>query len=146
MPLEELDGYIRTCSFHHGKAIQIREIAQGAVERFDGVLPGDFDVLTSFNGVGPKCANLVLGISCGQGRIAVDVHVHRITHRWGYTASPTPEKALAELEAKLPPEYHIEINALLVPFGKNICVGRSPKCSTCPLFDMCPKIGVTTSR
>ncbi len=37
----------------------------------------------STKGVGPKCAHLALGIACGQAKIAVDVHVHRVTNRWG---------------------------------------------------------------
>jgi endonuclease-3 len=146
MPVEEIDAIIRTCSFHESKSAQIREIAQAASQRFGGDLPCDFDVLTSFRGVGPKCANLALGVACGEGGIAVDVHVHRVTNRWGYVAAPTPELTMAQLEAVLPKKYWIEINALLVPFGKHICTGRAPKCSICPVLDMCRQVGVTTHR
>jgi endonuclease-3 len=88
----------------------------------------------------------VLGIACGQPFIGVDVHVHRVTNRWGYVAAKTPEKTLAALEEKLPREHWVEINELLVPFGKHVCTGVAPRCSTCPLDEMCPKIGVTTHR
>ena len=43
-------------------------------------------------------------------------------------------------------EYWVEINRLLVPFGKHICTGRTPKCSTCPVLDMCRQVGVTSHR
>jgi endonuclease III len=109
-------------------------------------LPCDFDVLTSFQGVGPKCANLTLGIACGQAKISVDIHVHRITNRWGYVATRTPEATLALLEQKLPQIYWVEINRLLVPFGKHVCTGQRPKCSTCPLLAMCAQVGVTDYR
>ena len=59
-------------------------------------------MLQSFAGVGPKCANLVLGIACGEQRISVDVHVHRVTNRWGYVQATTPEGTMKALEAKLP--------------------------------------------
>lgn len=94
----------------------------------------------------PKCANLALGIACGQSRIGVDIHVHRITNRWGYVHTPTPEATLAALEAKLPERYWLDINALLVPFGKNICTPVSPRCSVCPLLEMCQQQGVLSSR
>jgi endonuclease III len=42
----------------------------------------DRDVLLSFAGVGPKCANLVLGVACGTPVISVDIHVHRVAGRW----------------------------------------------------------------
>ncbi|RYG31610.1 endonuclease III [bacterium] len=146
MSADEIDALIQTSTFHEGKSVQIREIARTVVERFKGDLPCDFETLTSFKGVGPKCANLTLGVACGQGKIAVDIHVHRVTNRWGYVAAPTPEATLAQLEKILPERYAIEINALLVPFGKHICTGRAPMCSICPILDMCQRVGVTTHR
>jgi endonuclease-3 len=116
------------------------------VEEYDSDLPCDPKVLLSFHGVGPNCANLVLGIACNQPFISVDIHVHRVTNRWGYVSAPTPEKTMAALQAKLPRRYWVEINRLLVPFGKHICTGVLPKCSTCPVFDICRQVGVTKHR
>lgn len=142
----DLDQAISQSTFHEAKAPQMLAIAARIEAEYNGVLPCDFDVLTSFQGVGPKCANLTLGIACGQARISVDVHVHRITNRWGYVATRTPEATLAVLEASLPTPYAIEINRLLVPFGKHVCTGQRPKCSTCPVLAMCAQVGVTEHR
>ncbi|MFL6260304.1 MAG: endonuclease III domain-containing protein [Thermoanaerobaculia bacterium] len=141
-----IDEAIGESTFHEPKARQIREIARRIVADHGGELPCDPEVLLSFAGVGPKCANLVLGIACGEARIGVDVHVHRVTNRWGYVAAPTPEKTMAALEAKLPKKYWVEINRLLVPFGKHVCTGVRPKCSTCPVLDMCRQVGVGERR
>lgn len=141
-----IDELIALSSFHDAKARQIHAIARRAVEEYGGSLPCDFEVLTSFAGVGPKCANLVLGIACGQPRIGVDVHVHRVTNRWGYVRARTPEATLAALETVLPERYWVAINRLLVPFGKFICTGTAPRCSTCPVLDMCRQVGVTSHR
>ena len=96
--------------------------------------------------MGVKCAHLALGIACGAETISVDVHVFRVTCRWGIVSAPSPEQATLALEAVLPRRYWVEINRLLVPFGKHICTGRLPHCSTCPLLDMCPQVGVTSHR
>lgn len=146
LPVAELDAAIRDSTFHEAKAAQIREIARRTVDEFGGVLPCDLALLQSFRGVGPKCTHLALGIACGERRISVDIHVHRVTNRWGYVSAPTPERTLAELERRLPARYWIEINALLVPFGKHICTGIRPRCSTCPVLDMCRQVGVTGRR
>lgn len=143
---EELDALISPSTFHERKAAQMLAIARRVSEEFNGELPGDRDVLLSFGGVGPKCANLVLGIACGQPFISVDIHVHRVTKRWGYVDAATPEKTLAALEAKLPRPHWIEINELLVPFGKHVCTGNLPHCSTCPVLDMCRQTGVKAHR
>jgi len=142
----EIDRLIGDCTFHRPKAENIHAIAVRTVDEFGGAVPCDPQVLLSFRGVGPKCANLVLGIACGRPAIGVDIHVHRVTNRWGYVKAPTPEKTLAVLEERLPKRLWVEINSLLVPFGKHICTGVRPKCSTCPLLEMCRQVGVTDHR
>jgi endonuclease-3 len=146
LEIAEIDQLISDSTFHEGKALQIHAIAQQAVAEHNGVLPCDLNTLLSFNGVGPKCAHLVLGIACNQPYISVDIHVHRVTNRWGYVHTRTPEKTLAALEKQLPANYWIEINRLLVPFGKHICTGDRPRCSTCPVLDMCQQVGVEAHR
>jgi endonuclease III len=143
---EELDALISPSTFHERKASQILGIARRALDEYGGEIPCNPEVLMSFSGVGPKCAHLVLGIACGEPFISVDVHVHRVTNRWGYVKTTTPEKTMLTLGEKLPRRYWIEINRLLVPFGKHICTGNLPHCSTCPVLDMCQQVGVKAHR
>ena len=143
---DEIDRLIGTCTFHEAKAGQIREIASRVVAEHDGQLPCDEELLLSFRGVGPKCANLALGIACGRPGISVDIHVHRVVNRWGFVQASTPEKTMLALQENLPKRYWIELNRLLVPLGGHICTGRLPKCSTCPVAEMCRRVDVTTHR
>jgi endonuclease-3 len=141
-----IDAAIRASSFHKPKAAQIHTIARRVVEEFGGELPADEEVLRSFAGVGPKCANLALGVAAGVARISVDVHVWRVVNRWGYVQARTPEKTEIALAGVLPKRYWIEINRRLVPFGKHICTGVRPKCSICPVLEYCRQVGVTEHR
>ncbi len=143
---EELDALISPSTFHERKASQILAIARRVIDEYNGNLPCDPEVLMSFAGVGPKCAHLVLGVACGEPFISVDVHVHRVTNRWGYVQASTPEKTMVALGEQLPKRYWIEINRLLVPFGKHICTGNLPHCSTCPVLEMCQQVGVKAHR
>ncbi len=146
MDPRKIDEIINACTFHEAKAHQISQIARQGVGKFGGQIPCDEQVLLSFRGVGIKCTNLVLGIACGMPRIGVDIHVHRVTNRWGYAQTPTPEQTTTALEHKLPRKYWLEINRILVPFGKYTCTGRLPKCSTCPVLAWCRQVGVTAHR
>ena len=146
LPADEIDRLISPSTFHERKAQQIRAIARRIVEEFDGELPCDEAVLLSFAGVGVKCAHLTLAVGCEQPWISVDIHVHRVTNRWGYVAAPAPEQTMVALEGILPKEYWIDINRLLVPFGKHICTGDLPRCSTCPVLAMCQQVGVERHR
>ncbi|HEX5831239.1 MAG TPA: endonuclease III [Gemmatimonadaceae bacterium] len=146
MDVAAIDALIADCTFHEPKAAQVREIARRTVADHGGELPCDAELLTSFHGVGPKCAHLALGIACGAEVISVDVHVHRVANRWGIVQEPTPERTMRALERVLPRRYWVEINRLLVPFGKHVCTGVRPRCSACALLDMCAQVGVTTHR
>jgi endonuclease-3 len=146
LDVNAIDALIGKCAFHLVKAEQIQTLARLVVEEEGGELPCSFDVMTSYPGIGPKCANLALGIACDQPTIGVDIHVHRITNRWGYVATTSPDATRRALEASLPRQYWVEINALLVPFGKHICTPRGPRCSTCPVRPVCAQRGVEHAR
>ena len=128
------------------KAYTLRGIADRIVNEFGGQLPADFATLTSLKGVGPKCANLALGVATGQAAISVDIHVHRVVNRWGYVQTKQPEQTLKVLEAQVPREQWVNINRLLMPFGKHICTGTLPHCSTCPVLEFCEQAGVDRHR
>lgn len=142
----KLAGLLRGASFPGPKARDLILLSKQILEKHGGEVPDTMEGLTSFRGVGPKIAALTLAVGFGRPAITVDIHVHRVANRWGYVSAKTPEKTLAALAAKLPGRYWIEINERLVPFGKSVCVGVSPKCSTCPLRSMCERVGVTTHR
>lgn len=142
----ELARLLRPATFAEVKAQNLKVIAHRLLVEQNGTLPCDEEFLRSLPGVGPKCTNLVLGLACGIPRVAVDVHVHRIVNRWSYVHTRTPEQTMQALEQKLPQQYWVELNRLLVPFGKHVCTGLAPRCSTCVLADLCPRIGVTHHR
>lgn len=141
-----LAGLLHGASFPEPKARDLIEIARRVEAEHGGVVPDTFEGLTAFRGVGPKIANLTLAVGFDRPALAVDIHVHRIANRWGLVATTTPEKSLAALAEVLPERYWVEINERLVPFGKAVCTGVAPRCSTCPLLSMCRQVGVTAHR
>ena len=143
---EELTELLRGATYPDQKAYTMLGIAKAAVEQYSSQLPADYESLTALKGVGPKCANLALGVATGQAAISVDIHVHRVVNRWGYVQANQPEKTLKQLEMKVPVAQWIEINRLLMPFGKHICTGTLPRCSSCPVLAWCEQVGVTQYR
>ncbi|RII29370.1 MAG: endonuclease III [Geobacter sp.] len=146
LPIEELARLIYPAGFYRNKAEQIHEISRRIVADYAGNVPDEIDELLTFKGVGRKTANLVMTLGFGKPGICVDTHVHRICNRLGYVATKTPEETEMVLRGKLPAEYWIEINDILVAFGQNQCFPVSPRCSACCLHELCPRISVTKSR
>ena len=138
--VKQLETAIFPVGFYKNKAEQIIEISKQLVEKFDSQVPDSIDELVKFKGVGRKTANLVIARGFNKPAICVDVHVHRIFNRLGYVKTKTPDETEIALRKKLPVEFWIEINTLLVTHGQNICKPIKPMCEICPIKDFCSKI------
>jgi endonuclease-3 len=143
---KKIEQVIFPVGFYRTKAKTILEICRNLNENYRGRVPDEIDELIKFKGVGRKTANLVVTLGYNKPGICVDTHVHRISNRWGYVKTATPEKTEVALRQKLPKQYWIEYNDLLVSFGQQLCRPISPLCSQCPVAKYCSQIGVTVKR
>ena len=144
--LSKIEKAIYPVGFYRTKARNIKAICNKLISLYSEKVPNTIEDLVKLPGVGRKTANLVVTLGYGKLGICVDIHVHRISNRWGYVKARTPEETEKLLRKKLPKKYWIIFNDLLVPFGQNLCRPISPYCSLCKIERFCPKVGVTTSR
>ncbi|MGH7815766.1 MAG: endonuclease III domain-containing protein [Candidatus Binatia bacterium] len=143
---KKIEKLIYPVGFYKTKAKNILEICRTMIDRTNGEIPDEIDELLKFKGVGRKTANLVVTLGYQKPGICVDTHVHRISNRWGYVKTKTPEKTEFALRDKLPKQYWIEYNDLLVSFGQHLCRPISPLCSRCPVKKYCKQIDVGVRR
>ena len=143
---KRIEKLIYPVGFYRNKAVQIRDISKELVADYSSKVPDTIDGLLHFKGVGRKTANLVMTLGHGLAGICVDIHVHRITNRWGFLSTKTPDKTEMVLREILPGEYWIPINDLLVAYGQNLCRPISPFCSECRIKKFCDRVGVENSR
>lgn len=143
---EKIAESIFPVGFYKKKAYTIRDISFVLLKQCEQTVVLQIDQLLALPGVGRKTANLVLGYAYDIPAICVDTHVYRISNRLGLVQTKTPEQTEEALKKIIPKKHWIELNSLLVMWGQNICRPQSPKCSICPLADMCAKVGVTKSR
>ena len=142
----DLQKLIYPVGFYKTKALRIHDICSDLIHRLKSKIPDDLEQLLTLKGVGRKTANLVLTEGFGKLGICVDTHVHRISNRLGYIQTATPEATEFALRKKLPREFWIEYNALLVTWGQNVCKPVSPLCSVCPVKNICQRVKVGVSR
>ncbi|MBI5749205.1 MAG: endonuclease III [Nitrospinae bacterium] len=142
----EIEKTIYPVGFYRIKAGNILSICHDLINKYDSKVPDTIDELLKFKGVGRKTANLVVTLGYKKAGICVDTHVHRITNRWGYVKTKTPEETEFALREKLPKKYWLIINDLLVTYGQNLCKPISPYCSICRINKFCKRVGVNKSR
>ena len=146
LPLKKIERAIYPVGFYRTKAKSIHRICDRLLNVYGGTVPDSIDELVTLSGVGRKTANLVVTVGYGKPGICVDIHVHRISNRWGYIKTKTPEESEQALRKMLPKRYWVTFNDLLVPYGQHRCQPVSPFCSQCKLRDYCNRVGVTKSR
>ncbi len=143
---DEISKTIYPVGFYKTKAKNLKKITRIIIEKHNGKVPDSMEELLKLPNVGRKTANLVLAKGYNIPAICVDIHVHRISNRFGLIKTKDPLETEMELRRILPKKYWIEYNDLLVPYGQNICKPISPFCSACPLFDLCDRVGVNKHR
>jgi endonuclease-3 len=143
---KKVEKLIYPVGFYKTKAKNIWKICRRLVDDYGGRVPDEIDELLKLKGVGRKTANLVVTLGYKKAGICVDTHVHRISNRWGYVQTKTPAKTEIALREKLPKQYWIEYNDLLVSFGQHLCRPISPLCSRCPVVKYCRQVDVTVRR
>ena len=146
LPVAEIEKLIYPAGFYHTKARNLKGTSRILLRDYEGKVPSKMEELLRLPGVDRKTANLVITVGYGGYGICVDTHVHRISNRWGYVKTKTPEETEFTPRGRLPKKHWITYNDILVTFGQNLCVPISPWCSKCPVQEFCDRVGVTRHR
>ncbi|AAU91025.1 endonuclease III [Methylococcus capsulatus] len=134
---EGLREYIKTIGLFNSKAKNIIRLCELLIERHRGEVPRDRDALEALPGVGRKTANVILNTAFGQPAIAVDTHIFRVANRTGLAPGKTVLAVEKALEKHTPREFRQDAHHLLILHGRYTCIARKPKCSQCPIADLC---------
>lgn len=139
---DEVYEYVKSVSYPNAKARHLVEMARHLVERHGGEVPQDMNMLLDLPGVGRKTANVIQAVAFGKSTMAVDTHVYRVSHRLGLVSQRdnTPYKVEQALMKNIPAELVPRAHHWLLLHGRYVCTSQRPKCTTCKLADICPKL------
>ena len=136
---EEVEPYIHSCGFYHGKARDIVLACRMLLSDYGGRVPDNMEDLLRLPGVGRKTANLLLGdIYNVPGSVVVDTHCIRLSNRMGLVDNlKEPEKIERALRAILPAEKSSDFCHRVVLHGRAVCDARKPRCEACCCAQFC---------
>lgn len=135
--IEELEKMIYSCGFYKNKARNLIAMANDVVNNFNGVVPSEFEQLTSLAGVGRKTANVVMAVGFSKQAIAVDTHVFRVSNRLGIVKAKNPLDCELSLQKVVDKDKWAQFHHFLVLFGRYVCKSQNPNCKNCELCDYC---------
>jgi len=134
---DALRDHIKTIGLFNTKAKNVIAAAQILVDRYNGEVPQDRDLLETLPGVGRKTANVVLNAAFGEPRIAVDTHIFRVANRTGLAKGKNVLEVELKLEKVTPKIFLVGAHQWLILHGRYICKARTPECWRCPVIDLC---------
>ena len=144
--LSTLERAIKSTGFFRNKAKNIKACCEQLVEKYDGDVPRELELLVELPGIGRKTANVVLGTAYGiVSGVVVDTHVGRIARRTGLTKAKDDKDAVkieVDLSERIPRKEWIDFSHRVIQHGREVCGARKPKCDICSLESDCPRVGV----
>ena len=137
---EDVLEYVSSVSYPNSKALHLVQLSRMLMERYDGEVPSDMDLLLQLPGVGRKTANVMQAVAFGRSAMAVDTHVFRVSHRLGLVppTANTPLKVERELMKHIPEDDVPRAHHWLLLHGRYVCTSRKPHCQRCPFATFCP--------
>ncbi len=138
---DEVLEYVKSVSYPNSKAKHLVEMSRMLMERYDGEVPCDMNLLLELPGVGRKTANVMQAVAFGQSAMPVDTHVYRVSHRLGLVSKTdnTPFKVEQTLKKNIPAADVALAHHWLLLHGRYVCTSRKPHCEKCELAALCPK-------
>ena len=108
------------------------------MDKFNGIIPDDVELLLQLPGVGRKTANVIASVVYNKPAMAVDTHVHRVAARIGLTENAkTPLDTEKQLLKYIPTSVLSIAHHWLILHGRYVCKARKPECPKCGLNDIC---------
>ncbi len=139
-----LKEHIKTIGLFNSKAKHIMAACAQLEQKHNGEVPHDRAALEALPGVGRKTANVILNTAFGEPTIAVDTHIFRVANRIGLAPGKTPLEVEKKLLKVVADEFKQDAHHWLILLGRYTCIARKPKCSDCPITDLCEYRAKTT--
>ena len=132
-----LKTYIKTIGLYNSKAKNIIALCEILINKYNSIIPDEFEELIKLPGIGRKTANVILNCAFAKPTMAVDTHVFRVAHRIGLSIGSSPEKVEKDLLKKIPEKWLLHAHHWLILHGRYVCKARTPICSRCSISAYC---------
>lgn len=146
--VEKVEEAIRAAGLQKQKAEAIVAAAELVLKEYGGDLRRLLEegeertriVLGGIKGIGEKTVDVLLAFS-GYPVVPVDTHVRRVAARLGIARGSSYKAVREALHSVFREAARLEAHLLLIKLGREVCRARNPRCSECPLRELCPSSG-----
>ena len=124
LTVDEIREIIKPVGLSPQKAKGIHGLSEILIDKYDGVVPADFEALESFPAVGHKTASVVMSQAFGVPAFPVDTHIHRLMYRWGLSNGKNVVQTEKDAKRLFPKERWNDLHLQIIWYGREYSPAR----------------------
>jgi len=129
LEVDEIRQIIRPCGLSPKKSQAISDLSHILIDKYQGTVPDNMELLEKLPGVGHKTASVVMSQAFGVPAFPVDTHIHRLMTRWGLTNGKNVVQTEKDAKALFPRDKWNKLHLQIIFYGREYSPARSPKLS-----------------
>lgn len=124
LSVEEIREIIKPVGLSPMKAKGIHGLSKMLIEKYDGIVPKELELLEEFPSVGHKTASVVVSQAFGIPAFPVDTHIHRLLYRWGFTNGKNVVQTEKDAKRLFPKEIWNDLHLQIIWYGREYSPAR----------------------
>ncbi len=124
---DEIREIIRPCGLSPKKSHAIYNLSHILIDKYNGEVPEEMELLEELPGVGHKTASVVVSQAFGVPAFPVDTHIHRLLIRWGVTKGKNVVETEKDAKKLFPRELWNKLHLQIIFYGREYSPARNPK-------------------
>lgn len=124
LSIEEIREIIKPVGLSPMKSKGIHGLSRILIDKYDGVVPQDIQLLEEFPAVGHKTASVVVSQAFGIPAFPVDTHIHRLMYRWGLTNGKNVIQTEKDAKRLFPEHLWNDLHLQIIWYGRQYSPAR----------------------
>ena len=124
MSVEEIKTIIRPCGLSPMKSKGIHGLSEIIINKHNGKVPADFELLEELPAVGHKTASVVMAQAFNIPAFPVDTHIHRLLYRWKISTGKNVRKTEEDAKKVFPIELWNKLHLQIIWYGREYSPAR----------------------
>lgn len=120
----EIRDIIRPVGLSPMKSKGIHGLSKMLVEKYNGIVPKELELLEEFPAVGHKTASVVVSQAFGIPAFPVDTHIHRLMYRWGFTNGKNVIQTERDAKRLFAKELWNDLHLQIIWYGREYSPAR----------------------
>ena len=124
MSVEEIKDIIRPCGLSPMKSKGIYGLSKILIDKHNGKVPANFELLEELPAVGHKTASVVMSQAYNIPTFPVDTHIHRLLYRWKISTGKNVKKTEEDAKKVFPIELWNKLHLQIIWYGREYSPAR----------------------